>query len=190
MKRPDNFSLAHSVQRICLLLTCLTLWSTSTMAKTTDIGQALHIEADAVEIREQQGISIYTGHVTIHRGTMFLKGDLVKITTKENDIYIINIDGKPARFKQVNDNDIEVSAQSQHMSFSSETGILTMHKEAILVQGVNQFTSEHIVYNTQKDIVQAGKSVNNDTTTKSKKPERVSITIQPKQEQDTAHEKP
>ena len=97
-------------------------------------------------------------------------------------MYIIDVEGKPARFKQLNDDEKEVSAQSQKMSYSSETGVLTLDNEAILIQGQNQFTSEHIVYDTKQDIVQAGKS---DTPSSATEPERVSITIQPKQEKST-----
>ena len=159
------------------------LTGTTAFAKSSDIDQTLHIEADSVEIREQQGISIYKGHVNIRRGSMLIKGQLIHITNKDNEIYTIKIEGKPARFKQTNDNDQEISAQSQKMIFNSSTGILTMDNNAILIQGQNQFTSDHIIYNTKQDIVQAGKDNDNTADTdETAEPKRVSIIIQPKKD--------
>lgn len=182
MKRPDKFMLARYFHPGWLLVGCLLSMPAVISGKTDDINKALHIEADSVEIREQQGISIYKGHVSIHKGSMYINGELIQITARDNDMYIIDVEGKPARFKQLNDDEKEVSAQSQKMSYSSETGVLTLDNEAILIQGQNQFTSEHIVYDTKQDIVQAGKS---DTPSSATEPERVSITIQPKQEKST-----
>ena len=111
------------------ILTFLTLgffilFSGFAQAKSSDIDQALHIEADSVEIRELKGISIYKGHVLISRGSMQLKGQEIYIKTKKNGVYTIEIEGTPAEFKQINDAEQKISAQSQKMSFSSTSGIL------------------------------------------------------------------
>ena len=182
MNLPNNLFILGRFRPCHLILACLLLSSPFTLAQTSDLNQALHIKADSVEIREQQGISIYKGHVSISRGSMLIKGQLIHITHKNNDTYIINVEGTPASFRQLNDNNEEVSAKSQKMTFSSATGILTLNKQARLIQGQNQFTSEHIVYNTKQDIVQAG---NNEMTNDTSEPKRVSITIQPKQEKPT-----
>lgn len=181
MNLPDNyFSLSGSkLKKILFFLSCLFLMPLIALAKASTVNQPLHIEADSVEIREKQGVSVYKGHVVISRGDMEIKGELIHITTRKNNAYIIDINGKPARFKQLNDKNQNVVAQSEKMSFSSETGILTMDKKAILIQDQNKFTSEHIIYNTRQDIVQAGKG---DTTSDTAKSERVTITIQPKAE--------
>jgi len=182
MNLPDKFLFSRYFLPACLLLI-----PAFAIAKISDATQVLNIEADSVEIREQQGISIYKGNVTISRGSMLIKGQLIHITSKKNNEFDIKIEGEPARFKQLNDSDQEVNAESEKMNFSSESGILTMNKKAILVQGENRFTSEHIIYNTKKDIVQAGKAEAASSTTK---PERVSITIQPKQKQKTTADQP
>jgi len=187
MNLPNNFFLRRYFCLQHFILLCLMLTPSFTLAQTSDENQALHIEADSVEIREQQGISIYKGHVNISRGSMLINGQLIHITRIKNDMYIINVEGTPARFRQLNDNDEEVSAESQKMTFSSATGILTLEKQASLIQGSNHFTSEHIVYNTKQDIVQAGKD---ETAVDSSEPKRVTITIQPKQEKKTQHDQP
>ena len=192
MNLHNNFPRLHPclIRRFHLkqvLLLCLMLVTTYSFAKTSDINQTLNIEADSVEIREQQGISIYHGNVTISQGSMLIKGQMIHITAKENDIYTIKVQGTPARFTQQNDNNQEISAQSQEMIFSSSTGILTLDKEAILIQGPNKFTSEHIIYNTKQDIVRAG---NEDISSETSEPKRVNIVIQPKQKNNEIDHQP
>lgn len=199
MNLPNNFFSTHYLSTgflladyfsakknglIIFLLSCLLFMPALSTAKTSDADQVLHIEADSVEIRERQGISIYQGNVSISRGSMLIKGQLIHITRKKNNTFIIKVEGKPAQFKQLNDSNQQISAQSQHMTFASDSGILTLDKAAILNQGENKFTSEHIIYNTQQDIVQAGK--NRQTPTDSSKPERVSITIQQPAKEDNS----
>ena len=159
-----------------LIFAALLLNSTICLGKTGDARQPIHIEADAVEIREQEGISIYRGNVSITRGSMVITGELIYIHSSPQGLEKIIVEGKPASFRQLNDVDEEISAQSQHMTYMADNGLLVMKQEAVLVQNQNKFTSEHIVYNTRKDIVQAGgeqPSADSDT------PQRVTITIQP-----------
>ena len=42
------------------------------------------------------------------------------------------------------------------MTYVADTGLLVLREQAILEQKQNRFTSEHIIYDTRKDIVQAG----------------------------------
>jgi len=149
----------------------------SVMAKTSDGEQTMEIEADSVEIREQQGISIYKGNVIIKRGSTVIKGQLIHIYQSNNAIDRITVEGTPASFKQLNDQDQEILAQGLNMEYRNADGILVLKKQALLVQQNNRFTSEHIIYNTRKDIVQAGsKNQNNDNNDDKK---RVTITILP-----------
>ncbi|MDH5764539.1 MAG: lipopolysaccharide transport periplasmic protein LptA [Gammaproteobacteria bacterium] len=162
-----------------ILLFCL---SAQVQAKTSDANQPLNINAGFVEIREQEGISIYKNKVHITRGTMTIQGELIYVHTQKNQVQTIRIEGKPAKFKQLNDNNEEISAQSQKMEFQARENKLILKKNAILIQGQNKFTSDHIVYDTKQDLVQAGEAVkNNETST----PERITITIQPEKKQET-----
>ncbi len=167
MKRHNNF-----------LFIFLFIISFSNYAKTSDEKQPLHIEADSAEIREQEGISTYKGNVKITKGSLRIQGQLIHIISKNNALQTIRVEGEPATFKQTNDLDEEISAQSQYMEYQSKSGILILKKDAILIQSSNRFTSNHIIYNTLKDIIQAGQDKNK---TDSDKPQRVTITIAPEQ---------
>lgn len=145
------------------------------LAKTSDAEQPMYIEADSVEVREQEGISIYKGDVIIKRGSTLIKGQLIHIYQINNVIERIKVEGDPASFKQLNDQEQEILAQSLDMEFKNSEGILVLKQEALLVQHNNRFTSEHIVYDTLKDIVQAGSEHPDGEPGK----QRVTITIQP-----------
>ncbi|MCW8955364.1 MAG: lipopolysaccharide transport periplasmic protein LptA [Gammaproteobacteria bacterium] len=147
----------------------------SAIAKTSDSEQPMYIEADSVEIREQEGISIYKGNVIIKRGSTVIKGQLIHIYQKNNIIDRITMLGDPASFRQLNDQDQEILAESLDMEYQDTGGILTLNKQALLVQHNNRFTGDHIIYNTSKDLVQAG-SENQD---KGNGKRRVTVTIQP-----------
>ena len=159
----------------CLLF-CLLLLSLSVTAKSTDRDQPLHIEADSVEIRELEGISIYKGNVSINQGSIQIHGELIHIHTEQQGLQKILVEGQPATFKQLNDQDEEVSASSNKMTYEAGDGSLVLKEEAVLVQGKNRFTSDHIIYDTRQDIVQAG---NENNSTSSDEPKRVTITIHP-----------
>ncbi|MDH5472223.1 MAG: lipopolysaccharide transport periplasmic protein LptA [Gammaproteobacteria bacterium] len=159
--------------KFLILLFCLSLQA---QAKTSDSNETLNIQAGSVEIREKEGISIYKNQVHITRGSMIIEGELIQVHTINNEIKTIRIEGKPAKFRQLNDQDEEISAQSQQMEYQASDNKLILKKEAILVQGQNRFTSEHIIYDTRQDIVQAGDLSNTNSTSES---ERVTITIQP-----------
>ena len=156
--------------------------SMQAQAKMSDADQPLHIQAGSVEIREQEGISIYKNDVRITRGTMVIQGELIHVRTAENEIRTIRVEGAPAKFKQLNDQDEEISAESQEMEYQANNNKLILKKEAVLVQGQNRFTSDHIVYDIQRDIVQAGGPNQTDNSTES---ERVTITIQPEKKKNS-----
>ena len=153
------------------------LLSAPVMAKSSDGELPMQIEADSVEVREQEGISIYKGNVIITRGSTLIKGQLIHIYQKNNIIDRIRVEGDPASFKQLNDLNQEILAQCLDMEYLSSEGILVLKKQALLVQHNNRFTSDHIVYNTRKDLVQAGSEAQSNGDGK----QRVTITIQPEQ---------
>jgi len=163
-----------------VLYLCL-FFSITVLAKTSDKTAPLHIEADQLEMREKDSISIYKGNVKITRGSMKITGDMIIITSKENKIYRIEANGKPAVFSQLNDLDETISAEGFYIDYNEKNSILELKEKAKLVKNKNHFSSEHIIYNTLKDIVRAGKHKG---SAESKTP-RVKITIYPEPDKKT-----
>lgn len=161
-----------------LMLLALLVIPCAAVAKTSDAEQPIHIEADQVEIRDREGLSIYRGNVHIVQGSLRINGNEIRIRTTDQGMQKINISGKPATFSQLTDLNEEISAQGEEMEYQAKTGLLILDRNAALVQRDNRFTSEHIVYNTQTNVVKAGTD-NQPSTTKSTPPARVTITIMP-----------
>jgi len=151
------------------------LYNISAFSKSTDKDAPLHIEADQLEIREKDSVSIYNGHVKITKGTMKISGDKIIIKNKNGSLYKIHINGTPATFYQLNDIDEVISAESYIMDYEAKTGLLELKEKALLLKNKNRFSSEHIIYNTLDDIVKAG----NHNKPDSQETPRVKITIHP-----------
>ncbi len=127
------------------------------IAKTSDKEAPINIEADRLEMREKENISIYSGNVEITRGSMKIKGDTIIITYKDGVLYRIEANGQPATFFQLNDLDEAISAESFYIDYNEKANKLELKEKARLLKNKNDFSSEHIIYNTLDDIVRAGK---------------------------------
>jgi len=162
------------IYRYSIILTGL-FFSVNTLAKTADENAPLHIEADQLEIHDKDNFSIYKGNVIINKGSLKITGDKIIIKNKDTKLSSVHINGSPATFYQLNDLDEAITAESKAMDYQARTGMLELKDNAKLIKNKNHFTSEHIIYNTLKDIVTAGKQSSDAT----QKPPRVKITIYP-----------
>lgn len=170
MYRPNNSA------KNMALLALLTL-PAQVPAKTADAEQPIYIEANQVEIRDREGLSIYRGNVRIVQGTLRINGDEIRIRSNDQGLQRVSVFGKPASFFQLTDLDEEISAQGEEMEYQARDNLLTLNRHAVLVQRDNRFTGEHIVYNTQTNVVKAGPA--NEAATGNTTPPRVTITIMP-----------
>jgi len=162
-----------------LFLFLVLFYATLVSAKSSDKDAPLHIEADQVEMREKDSISIYTGHVKITKGSLKITGNNIIIKSRNGKLQLIKINGKPATFFQLNDLGEEVRAESYQMDYRANSGLLELKEKALLVKSQNRFSSQHIIYDTQKDIVKAG---NDEQSPDNQQPPRVKITINPKKD--------
>jgi len=154
-------------------------------AKSSDAEQPIYIEADQVEIRDREGLSIYRGNVHIVQGTLRINGDEIRIRSSDQGLQKVSVAGKPATFIQLTDLDEEISAQGEEMEYLAKDNLLILDRHAVLVQRDNRFTGEHIVYNTQTNVVKAGPADESDSPGNTAPP-RVTITIMPEKAADKA----
>jgi len=139
------------------------------IAKTTDKSAPLHIEADQLEMRERDNVSIYKGNVKITRGSMIINGDTIIITNKNGKLYRIEANGKPAVFFQLNDLDEAISAEGYYIDYNEKNSMLELKEKAKLLKNKNYF------------IVRAGKHKASPET----ETPRVKITIYPESDKTT-----
>lgn len=168
-----------------LLLTFLAVLSViqqPAFGKASDSNAPIEIEADQVEMRERESTSTYTGNVKISKGTIRFTGDKIIITSKDGQLQHIEIEGTPATFFQLNDLNEEISAQSFQMLYLANNNTLELTKQALLIKDHSQFSSEHIIYDAQNDVVKAGEK----QTVAGDEKTRVKIILHPENKTDEA----
>ncbi len=173
-----------------LLFLVLFFLHISAWAKSSDNDAPVHIEADQMEMREKDSISIYTGKVKVTRGSIKITGDKIIIKNKNGELYSINIDGKPATFYQLNDLNEAISAESHKMDYTADSGTLELIKKAIPEKNKNRFSSDHIIYDTLNDIVKAGSTNILGSQPGQQKTPRVKITIHPEKKPEKSNVAP
>lgn len=166
--------------RLLVLLLSLSCTALPVYAKSEDSTAPINIEADAVEMREAEGISIYTGNVKINRGSIEFSGDKIIIRSQAGRVQQIEIEGQPATFYQLNDQNQDIRAQGLHMRYLAADDTLELNGEALLVKQQSRFSSEHIIYDAARDMVTAGQPQSEAAaeTEPGEKP-RVKITLHP-----------
>jgi len=177
MNNPVN----HWLIVLLLSLSCTAL---PAYGKSEDSNAPINIEADAVEMREAEGISIYTGNVKISRGSIEFSGDKIIIRSEAGRVQQIEIEGQPATFYQLNDQNEDIRAQGLHMRYLAADDTLELNGEAVLVKQQSRFSSEHIVYDAGRDMVTAGQPHSDpgaDAETGPAEKPRVKITLHPEE---------
>ena len=160
---------AKSVQT--WLLIALFLLSGGALALSGDKNQAIEIEADSVDIKESEGVSVYKGDVILRQGSIELSADKVTVEHKGGKPSKVVASGTPVHFKQrPGDNKPDIVGQANKMEYRVDSEELILSGKARLSQGKDSFASDRIVYDRVKAVVKAGAAA--------KGSERVRITIQ------------
>ena len=162
-----------------VLATGFSLLSSLAHAWPSDSSQPINIQADSAELDDKRGIAIYRGDVVITQGTLKITGDTVTITmNNDGDIDVFTSEGKPAYYEQLPSPDKEiVQAYGLTIQYFANTDKIIIIDQAKVIQQGNTFRGEKIVYDTNLEIVTAGRGKQGTITTPTP---RVNMVIQPK----------
>ena len=136
------------------------LGSAAAWALPSDRDQPIRIQADSAELDDKQGVAVYRGDVIITQGTLKITGDTVTITQDANgEIEVFTSVGKPAYYEQKPsaDKDI-VKAYGLTIQYYATNERIVLIDQAKVIQQGNTFEGEKIVYDTQRQIVNAGRA--------------------------------
>lgn len=154
---------------LLLLLLPAQLW-----ALATDSEQPISVEADSLEVREQENVSIYQGNVSLVQGSLEITSDRLVIHFNEaNELLLMEMTGAPARFRQLDDDQQEMLGQARQINYTESKSLLELRDEAQFSHAGDTIQSNMIRVNTDNNSIQAGSSDSG---------ERVKMLIQPKQE--------
>ncbi len=144
---------------------------TNALALESDSKQPINVEADRASINKKTGTSTYSGNVVVQQGSLKITADKLTVYTRKGKLDKMQAQGQPVAFSQRTDrNNKNISAIAGRMTFEAVNNIIIFEQGAELSQGANTFSSNRIIYNMDKDTVDAGKKSGGD---------RVTITIQP-----------
>jgi len=143
------------------------LGSASAWALPSDREQPIRVQADTAELDDKQGVAVYRGDVVITQGTLKITGDTVTITQDKNgDIEVFTSVGKPAYYEQKPAADKEiVKAYGLTIQYFASNEHIVLIDQAKVIQEGNTFEGEKIVYDTQRQIVNAGRANGASVTT-------------------------
>ena len=155
------------------------LGSAAAWALPSDRDQPIRIQADTAELDDKQGVAVYRGDVIITQGTLKITGDTVTITqTASGDIDVFTSVGNLAYYEQKPAVDKEiVKAYGKTIQYFASNERIVLIDQAKVIQEGNTFEGEKIVYDTRRQIVNAGRATGNNV---SMPRPRIYIVIQPK----------
>ena len=142
-----------------------------------DSDQPIQVEADTLEIRDNDNISVYTGNVSLVQGSMQIHSDKLTIHFNDNkELLLMQMSGTPATFRQLDNDNREMLGQARQLDYHEADSLLVLTGNARFESNGDLIEGSTIRINTRNDFVEAnGASAE----------ERVRVVIQPKSKNDT-----
>ncbi len=160
-------SLYHFPALIIFLITSL-----SAIALEGDRDQPIEVEADKLEIRDDENISIYSGNVSLVQGSMQFRSDKMVIRFNDaNEIQLMEMTGSPATFRQLDNDNKEIFGRADRLDYHEPRSLLIFSGNARFDNGGNTIEGSSIQVNTETDSIEAKSD---------KADDRVRVVIQPK----------
>ncbi len=142
-------------------------------ALPTDGDQPIAVEADNLEIRDAENISIYDGNVRLVQGSMEIDSDrLVIHFNADNELVLMEMTGSPVHFRQLDDQRREMLGEARQVRYHEADSMLELSESAWLSHAGDRIESELIRVNTRDNSIQAGSAESD---------KRVKMLIQPRQ---------
>ncbi|MDH3630753.1 MAG: lipopolysaccharide transport periplasmic protein LptA [Gammaproteobacteria bacterium] len=157
------------VVALFLLLLPTQLW-----ALGSDGDQPIQVEADSLEVREAENISIYEGNVNLVQGSLQISCDRMVIHfNNANELQLIEMTGDPARFRQLDDDQQEMLGQAKQIDYTEAQSVLELRGTARFSHAGDIIESDLIRVDTENNGIQAGSSESD---------RRVKMLIKPRQD--------
>ncbi len=132
-------------------------WVSAAVALPSDANQIAYFNADTISLNQQQGTTIYGGHVHMQQGSTSLSADKVTVYKNKSGVtYQIIAIGNPAYYSSVpEDKAAPINASGRTIVYYPLKKIAVIWWDGYVVQGKNSLKGEHIVYDIIKRILSA-----------------------------------
>ncbi|MDH3387060.1 MAG: lipopolysaccharide transport periplasmic protein LptA [Gammaproteobacteria bacterium] len=159
------------------LLISLVMMSTQLWALDSDSEQPISVEADSLEVRDQENISIYRGNVRLVQGSLEISSDRLAIHFDENkDLVLMEMTGRPARFRQLDEAREEMLGEAKQINYIESKSMLELKDSARFSHAGDTIESNLIRINTENNSIEAGSAESD---------KRVKMLIKPRQQSTT-----
>ena len=140
----------YSTQKLSkLLLVGLLLVSSNAYSLKNDTEQPLNVVSKEQVADFNSNKAIFSGNVVATQGSMELKADKAELLRNEQgELQEVIAYGKPATFKQLQDNGKVVNSQSAIIHYLPEKNLLILIGRATIWQDNSHVNGEKIEYNT------------------------------------------
>jgi lipopolysaccharide export system protein LptA len=163
----------QTVKPASLITVLILLLPLQLFALSSDGQQPIQVEADNLEMRDQENISIYTGNVRLNQGSLEFRCERLTLHfDDQNALSLMEMTGTPATFRQLDDEQQELNGQARQMQYRQSESILVLTGNARFSNKGDTIESNLIQINTETESIQAGSSESDD---------RVKMLILPKQ---------
>ena len=160
--------------KIARLIAAMMLLPLPCSALDSDRNEPIEVEADRLEVRELENISIYEGNVRLVQGSLKIDSDRMVIHfDDENELTLMEMTGKPAKFRQLDNDRRQIYGEAEQIDYSDEESLLIMRKSAYLDHAGDIIKSDLIRLDTTTNNIEAGSTESED---------RVKMVIKPRQE--------
>lgn len=143
-------------------------------ALSSDAEQPISVEADTLEIRDQENISIYEGNVSLIQGSLEIHSQRLVIHFNDaRELILMEMTGTPARFQLLDDEQREMRGHAGRINYDQSKSLLELLGNAKFSHAGDSIEGDLIRVNTETNSIQAGSSDSG---------QRVKMLIQPKAE--------
>jgi lipopolysaccharide export system protein LptA len=137
-----------------------------------DAEQPIKVEADMLEVDDQNQISTYSGEVSLIQGSLNIQSDKLIIRfDDQGDITLMEMYGEPALFTQKDKEGKAMRGQAKKIDFEESKSTLLLRGDAEFQHDGDLIKSQQIKINTELNSIDAGGK---------EKGDRVQMLIQPK----------
>lgn len=138
-----------------------------------DSEKPIEVEADSLEVRDAENVSIYRGNVKLRQGSLEIDSERLLIRFNDaREIELMEMTGAPARFRQLDDDRREMLGEAKQINYIESKSLLELFDQARFSHAGDTIESDQIRINTENNSIQAGSADS---------PERVKMLIQPRQ---------
>ncbi len=122
-----------------------------------DREQPIRLQANRASFDQRTGVSTYEGNVEVSQGTMYLGAEqAVVIFDADGRFQRMEATGQPARFRyQPSIDKPRIDGTGQRVEYDAAAARVVVSGNAHFVQGGDEFTGERIVYDLDRDQVNA-----------------------------------